>query len=660
MQPPPSQSVSGNERQPSFLPWHERWIYPLIFVLTVIAYLPAFQAGFVWDDPAHVTRPELRSLQGLWRIWTDVEATQQYYPLLNSSFWLAHRLWGDAALGYHVLNVLIHATGACLLVAVARRLSVPGAWLAGLIFALHPVAVESVAWITEQKNTQSTLFYLWALLLYLKFEEKGHLKTYAWATTLFACALLSKSVTVTLPAAILVILWWKRGRLTNREVKPLLLWFALSIGMGLLTRAVERDVLGAQGADFSLTTLERFVLSGRIAWFYFAKLLWPFDLIFIYPRWHIRATDPWAYVYTFSAIAVVVALWRLRTRTRTPLTVALLFLGTAFPVLGYFNVYGFVFSYVADHWNYLPSLPIVAAIAASLVWIRKTALSRVDSRAIAAASVVLLAILGTASFRQTFSYRDLEGFYRTIIAKNPGSFMPYNNLAVEYARKGRQREAVDLFKQSLALKPEAATCASLGTALRAIGNLAEAIVYYEEALKLKPDFVETRVNLAATLEQAGRGAEAIPHYEQLVRLRPTSAELRNDFGAALAADGRFEEAGAQYREALRLRPDFPGALGNLGMAMIQLNRPKEALAPLQEVVLLQPDAAAPRTALGIALAETGDVAGAVAQFEHAVRLEPNSPETHENLARGLGLLGRQADSDRHSREAARLRRQLRR
>ena len=191
----------------------EALTWALMLCATVVAYLPALSGGLLWDDNMHVTRADLRSLHGLWRIWFDLGATQQYYPLLHSAFWLEHRLWGDAVLGYHLTNVALHAASACLVVMIVRRLSLPGAWLAGFIFALHPVCVEAVAWISEQKSTLSGVFYLAAALTYLHFDRTRRKSQYFAALGLFVLALMSKTVTATLPAALLVVFWWQRGRL---------------------------------------------------------------------------------------------------------------------------------------------------------------------------------------------------------------------------------------------------------------------------------------------------------------------------------------------------------------------------------------------------------------------------------------------------------------
>jgi hypothetical protein len=322
-------------------------ILTLIALATCLAYLPAMGGQVLWDDDAHIPKPELQSLNGLYRIWFDVRSTQQYYPLLFTWFWLQHQLWGDQMVGYHVINLALHIGAACLVYLILRKLRIPGALLATAIFALHPVHVESVAWVTEQKNTLSAVFYLAAMLAYLNFDETRERSSYFLAIVLFVAALLSKTVTVTLPPALLVILWWKRGSLQwKRDVVPLLPFFALSLVDGLLTVWVERKVIGAEGPDFDLTIAQRFLLAGRASWFYLEKLLWPLDLMFVYPRWQLDPAQWWQWLYPLTAIAVLVALWVMRRTSRAPFAAALFFLGTLIPVLGFLNVFFFGYSFV--------------------------------------------------------------------------------------------------------------------------------------------------------------------------------------------------------------------------------------------------------------------------------------------------------------------------
>ena len=453
------------------------WAVAAIFGATLAAYFPALKAGFIWDDDGFVTRTGLRSWHGLWRIWFEPGATEQYYPVLHSAFWVEHGLWGEAALGYHLANLVLHAAAACLFALVLRRLwavgegaRVPeaGAWLAGMLFALHPVCVESVAWITEQKNTLSTVFYLLAALAYLRFDEqrwspasesaagggRRGLTSYWLATGWFILALLSKTVTVTLPAALLVVGWWRRGRLSwRRDGMPLAPWFALSAAAGLVTVWVERTFIGAQGAAFALGFTQRWMLVGRQIWFYVGKLVWPANLIFIYPRWKMDAATWWQGGYLLGVVALTAALWWWRRRSRAPLAAWLFFVGSLFPTLGFFNVYAFIFSYVADHWQYLASLGAFSVMAAGLA---RALAAAPAALARAGRMLVLLSLtgLGALTWRQCRMYRDAETLYRATLDRNSSCWMAHDNLGVILARTGRLPEALRHYEEALRLNPD--------------------------------------------------------------------------------------------------------------------------------------------------------------------------------------------------------------
>src|SRR5574342_294751 len=409
-----------------------------LLLVTVVTYFPALDGGFLWDDGAHITPPALRSLTGLWWIWTDPRATQQYYPLTHAAFWVAYQLWGPHTLGYHLVNVGLHGVGAVLVWRILVRLAVPGAWLGGALFALHPVHVESVAWITELKNTLSGVCYLGA----------RHWGRYGLALALFVCALLSKTATVSLPAALLLIRWWKGGRVEwRRDVVPLVPFFVVGAALGLVTAWVERHHVGAEGEDFAFTWVDRGLIAGRAVWFYAEKLLWPANLLFNYPRWSIERTAWWQYAYPVAALAVVGALWGLRGRLgRGPLVAALFFGGTLVPALGFFfDIYAFRYSFVADHFQYLASLGLLtlaaAGIAAGLgrlgVW------QRPAGHAVCAA---LLLALATLSWQQAHLYKDLETLYRDTIARNPGGSLAYVNLAGLYWQPRRHADGLALIR----------------------------------------------------------------------------------------------------------------------------------------------------------------------------------------------------------------------
>ncbi len=557
----------------------------LLVALTVAAYLPAARGGWVWDDDVYVEHnPTLSEPGGLGRIWLEIDATPQYYPLVHTSFWLEHRLWGDEPAGYHWVNILLHALSAVLLWRVLTLLLPESprivAWVAAVIFALHPVHVESVAWITERKNVLSGVLYLSAALCYLRWalaKEKRSRWLYALSLLLFLGALLSKTVAASLPAALLLVLWWKRGRVTVSDIRPTAPFFALGAGLGLLTVWIEKHYVGAAGAAWDFTFLDRCVIAGRALWFYLGKLLWPAQLTFIYPRWEIGGG--WRLLFPAAAVAAVIVLWLLRRRLgRGPLVAALFFCGTLFPALGFFDVYPMQYSFVADHFQYLASLgPIVLAAAAGA-----RLAGRLSQRRLAAAVLVLvLLILGVLTWRQGEIYRDEETLWRDTLAKNPGAWMAHNNLGMLLQSRGEVDAAVRHYRRTVEIKPDYAYGHNnLGTAVESRDRRA-AIAYFERALTLDPDYAKAHYNLGSALAAEGRAAEAESHFRRAVELDPEHASGHNNLANLLAAQGRLEEAIGHYRRSLELRPGAPRTRTNLGTALVFAGRAAEAVPHLQ-------------------------------------------------------------------------------
>jgi len=601
--------------------WPAGWACALVFLTVLIAYLPALSGSMLWDDAGHVTREDLRPWGGLFRIWFEVGATQQYYPLLHSAFWLEHRLWGDATLGYHLVNVLLHATAACLFGTLLRRLAVPGAWLAALLFALHPVCVESVAWIAEQKNTLSAVFYLAAALAYVRFDGAWTPGRYALATGWFLLALLTKTVTASLPAALLVVFWWQRGRLDwRRDALPLLPWLALGVASGLFTAHFERELIGAQGADFELSAVSRCLLAGRVIWFYLGKLVWPANLIFIYPRWSVDVAAWWQWLFPLAGLALLAALaWWCR-RSRAPLAAALLFGGTLFPVLGFVNIYPFVFSFVADHFQYLASLPVFALVAAGFVQIAPL----LPQWGRYAAPTALLALLGGLTWSQSGMYRDVFTLYETTIARNPACWMAHNNLAMALTYAGRVEEAVPHLEAALQLKPDYPEALNnLGDDLTRLGRPEAAIPRLERALELQPNYATAHRNLGLALATSGRPAEAITHFEQAVRLNPRDADAELKWAIGLMLTERFPEAVPHFEQAVALDPASTEIRTTYGRALMRAHQPAAALAQFSEVLGLNPADAEAHLNLALALHQLGRTQEAEMHYQEARRLNPS-------------------------------------
>ncbi len=570
----------------------------LVVCATFFAYLPALSGVFIWNDADYVTAPALRSLDGLARIWTEPGATQQYYPLLHSAFWFQHRLFGDNPLGYHVVTILLHAGSAVLFALVLRRLfagngAVPAgaAWLAALLFALHPVHVESVAWITEQKNTLSLAFYLAAALAYLGFDEMRRPRTYAAALALFVLSLLCKTVTATLPEALLVVFWWKRGRLDwRRDFLPLLPWLVLGVGAGVFSSWIEKAYVGAQGADFDLPLMARPLVAGRAVWFYAGQLVWPMGLNFIYPRWIVDPAVWWQWLFPLGVLAAAAALWALRSRTRGPLAALLIFVGSLSPALGFVNLYGARYSWVWDHWQYLPDLGMVALggaglaagwrlVAPGLAWL---------GTGLAAAFAI---VLGALTWAHCGMFHDNETLYLTTLEHNPGSWMAHNNLGLAWAKiPGRLDDAVAQYQEALRLKPDIAeTHTNLGNAWSETpGRLNDAIAEYGEALRLYPDYPDAHFYLANAMVQTGRIPEAIHHYEEALRIEPDLAEVSNNLGMILCRTGRTQDGMRRIEAAIRMQPNYAPAHFARGAALLQIGRREEAAAEYEKVLELRP------------------------------------------------------------------------
>lgn len=549
----------------------------LIFAVTIVAYLPAMRGSILWDDEAHITREHLRSADGLRRIWFELGATQQYYPLLHTAFWLEHQLWGDSLVGYHLTNVLLHAAAASLVFVVVRKLQIPGAILIALVFAVHPVHVESVAWITEQKNTLSAVFYLAAMWCYLEFDVSRQPRFYWFAFALFAMGLLTKTVTATLPAALLVIFWWLRGQLSwRRDILPLVPFFAIGAVAGLLTAWVERNLIGAEGAAFEMSFVERGLLAGRAPWFYLSKLVWPQGLVFVYPRWQIDTHVWWQWLFPAATLGLLALLWSLRNRWRSPLAGWLLFVGTLFPALGFLNVYPFQFSFVADHFQYLASLGVIAlAVGLFAQWVARLQQPARDLARVAAAAIV--ATLAFLTWQQAHLYADSITLYEATLARNPTSWMVLNNLGNAYTSTGRAGEAIELYRRALVVRPDYKEVhANLGIALGVVGRNDEAIAELRQAVRLQPDSTSARYSLGYTLAAAGQVNEGIDEVREVVRLKPDAYRIRNNLGVMLFTAGRYPEAIAEFEKVLELQPDFADARENLNRARQASVLPRKA------------------------------------------------------------------------------------
>jgi len=569
--------------------WTKRdWSFCLILaVVTLMAYNPAWHGQLLWDDDNCSTPLELRSLEGLKRIWFQPRATAQYYPLLYTSYWIQQRVWGDSTTGYHLINLLLHIGCVVLALKILRFLRIPGAELAAIIWALHPVNVETVAWIAERKNMLSGIFALGATFSYLKFDDTRSRRSYVLAIGLFLLGLLSKTAIVTLPLAWLVILWWKRGAISwRRDVVASIPFVCFSVTAGLVTRWFENVGIGYKSKILDFSLLDRCLIAGRAFWFQLGNLLWPSNLTFVYPRWDINAGVWWQYLFPIGVLALLVILWSLRRWSRAPLAGVLVYILLLLPSLGFLNIYFFVYSFVADHWQYLACLGIIVPCASGITLLAGRKESWQDWLE-PAITLVLGGVLFVLTWQQSRMYTDIETLYRTTIARNPGCWMAQVNLGNILYKANRIPEAMDLFKQASKIKPAVAYY-SVGNALALKGRTSEAIDQYKQALQIDPDYAEVHHNLGSVLMLTGRTREAIEHYEQALRIDPAFPEAHNNLGHALVQTGRTLEAIDHYKEALRITPNSANAHNNLAAALAQIGRTSEAIEQLKAALRINP------------------------------------------------------------------------
>jgi tetratricopeptide (TPR) repeat protein len=528
---------------------------------------------------------------------------------------------------------------------ILRRLEVPGALLAAAIFALHPVTVESVAWMCEQKNTLSTMLYLSAILMYVKFDASRLRLYYLLALGFFVLALLAKTVTVTFPAALLVILWWKRGRVEwQRDVKPLLPFFAMSAAIGVITVWVEQTYFHGEEANFSLTFAQRFLLAGRAIWFYLGKLAWPEGLMFTYPRWSIDPRQWWQWIFPVAVLGTTLALWSIRRRWRAPLAGWLFFCGTLLPGIGFANVYMFVITYVADHMQYLASLGIIVPVAAAVA-VGVAELPRPARWVGVGLGIFLSGSLALASRQQSRPYGDVAAYYETLLDGNPNSWLAHNNLGLALSEQGKTREAFDHYQAAVRLKPNFALAhRNLGAIHADAGRHAEAIAEFRKALESEPKDPQSLHGLALALINTGHPDEAIECLHRALELRPDYAEAHNKLGIALAIEGEVDSAIKEFQRALEINNNLASAHSNWGRVLADNGQKLQAIEHFRQAARFDPNDASAHFNLAVLLDEAGQLQESISHFEGAIRLRADFVEAYSGLAQSLASANRASEA----------------
>ena len=623
----------------------------LIIVLTVLAYLPVMHGGFVWDDDSWTTgiKGLLRDVSGLRSMWCQLTALQQYYPLSGTTFWLDYHLWGFWTLPYHAENVLLHAASAVLFWQLLRRLETPGAWLAGAVFALHPVMVESVGWITERKNVLSLVLYLGALLAYGRFnsfwkEDNGSRARHrgAYALALFLClgALLAKTTAFSLPAVIMLIGWWKRGHIRWRDdVLPTL----ANVYVG--DRVLLDDSLAGENArrrsgaglypgipgtlsdrrEGAMVLHRQTALAGQFL----------FCVSPVAPRPRVMATmvvSGGHHRHACRALAGAAPDW---TRAGDG---GILFRGHTFPTAGILQrVWDALLVRVEPLGLSPQSRPHCAGRGTG----RPRGCRSPGSPGVPRSGRRRAGGTGNTHME---SGTQLPGRGNTLaryLGEKSPCWMAHNNLGLVLEHAGMVREAIGHYEQALRIQPEYAEAHNnLGMALAQLGRMPEAVAHWEQALRIKPHDAEAYNNLGDALLQEGKVGDAIGRYEQALRIRPDFAEAHRNLGIALQQTGKIDKAIAHFEQALRIDPDYAEVHYSLGIVLQQAGRVTEAREHYEQALRIRPDYADAHDTLGTVFLQEGKLGDAIGQYEQALRIKPDSAEAHYNLGLALARSGR--------------------
>lgn len=586
-------------------PWwsHSEWFWrALLAGAIVVAYIPVWWAGYIWDDDAVFQRnPAVIHPEGLAQIWTGKGA--DICPLTLTTFWLEYRIWGDTPVLYHLVTLLFHLLSAILLWRVLRVLEIPGAWLGTALWAMHPVMVESVAWATELKNTESGFFYLlstWYFIRLIKLDgaaARAWRRVYALMLLFAAMAIACKSSTIILPFVLCLVAWWlerewKWWRVV--QVMPIVLF---SLASGLLAMWTQQAE-GAQVAILARSWPDRLATAADAVWFYLGKLLWPYPLEMTYPAWHLDTSSVLTYVPLAVLMILFSVFWLKRQTWGRPWFFALAyFLIALLPIVGLVNMKYFVYTQVADHFQYLAAMAPLVLLGAGATRLFEFYAPNQPNLRVATAAVVLV-VLGILTFQKASVYKDEETLWNDTLAHNPEAWIGYNNIGMQRVFAHQNDAAIPYFRKAIAINPNCDFAwNNLGASLCADGDYQGGIIAYQGAMKVDPENTALLINL----------------------------------GGAYMRLGRFDEALVPLKRALEINPKSVMALTSLGMVYEQEKKPADAIDPLTKAVEIHPDDAKLHNDLGGVLYQTGHLDQALMQFREALRLNPNDPTAAKNL-----------------------------
>lgn len=637
-----------------------------LVAITLAAFWQVLGCDFVnYDDDEYVTN-NLYVQKGLTLgsvVWAFTKYhSANWHPLTWLSHMLDCRIWGLNPMGHHLTSLILHILNSLLLLFVLTLMTgcVWRSGFAAALFAVHPLHVESVAWISERKDVLSTLFLMLTIFSYVRYARTGGKGKYLLVLILYALGLMAKPMLVTLPLVLLMLDYWLLACRKDEQEKAVQIWKPLvieKIPFFLLAAASSLVSLVVQSKSGAVGSMEAYSLGVRVAnafvayMSYILKMLWPANLAVLYP--HPEDTLPaWQVVSSVLVLLVLTVLVVRFGRTRRYLTVGWLwYVVTLIPVIGFVQV---GWQAMADRYTYVPliGLFVIAAwgipdLAARIRFLKPGYL-------VLPAIVVVLTLAVLASL-QVRHWRNSVTLFSSALAQSDGSYIVYSNLGTALLEAGEVETAVGYLQNALEIQPNRAEAHNnLGSALGMYGRHNDAVAHLKQALRLKPDYADAHNNLGLALEDLGQTDEAVTHFEKAIRLNPNSPAARNSLGAALGRQGRFVEAIEQYEQALRMKPDYPEAHTNLGIALSALGDLEGAIQHYKFALRNRPLYVEAHTNLGNALARQGLYDEAISHYKSALRGNPDYAEAHGNLGNVLALTGKMDDAISHYRESIRL------
>ncbi|MDB4793726.1 tetratricopeptide repeat protein [Methylacidiphilales bacterium] len=614
----------------------------LIIGAGVWIFWPAVHGEWLWDDELLIaSNVVVHDPAGLWKIWFEPSQLFDYFPLKVSVEWLEWHLWQDNKFGYHFTNIVLHIVSALLVWRLLSKFGLRLAWLGGLLFLIDPVQVESVAWIAELKNTLSMPPFLLAMCSFIDYENHRRRKDYFLALGFFLVAMLCKTTMVTFPIVILLYIWWKRGRIKSKDLEASAPFFAISLGLGLVTISfLHQHAIGRYSIDLG-DFPTRMALIGLSIAFYFSKCFWPVEVLPIYPKWTVNPSSPLQFLPWLVLGGVMYWLWTKRADWGRHVLLGLgFFLITLLPFAGMTAASYMYTTWVMDHILYIPLMGLIGLVVAAMGQIEDRLSRSIRPFAIGGVAVIM-ALLAWESHGYAGKYATNLLLWSYTIEHNPDAWLAHNNLGFALVQAGHINEGIAQDKEALRLLPDYADAHhNLGHAYFIAGRFDEAIEQDKEALKINPDDDAVHINLGVTLSHAHRLPEAVEQFREVVRIQPNDATAHRNLGTILFQVDQIPEALAECQKAIEINPNDALAHSNLGTILTRDHRPQEALKEFQTAVKIDPNDSSCRQNLGSADLDAGLIQDALAQDEAALKLNSNDASIHRNLGMALFRVNR--------------------